>query len=402
VLAAIDRTVFVAGPEGLTADALGCAREHCVAWRLDVAATQVVASAEHLFVATDEGVLSIPRPCGRPCEPDGWVVRAEVVRGLGRYYRERPTNSWQLQVLHDTLAVQVGWDGAAGSGAFDERMQLYPVDCAPGCEPTWIGRVVDTIGEPVAVNGALVVPRLDGVDVFANCPGACLEIARRSLVRPGHGFMFTTTPAVLPSGSVALTTRGCVCGADGDVPVFAEIDPADGDLTVRARFPLTRFLSAPVVIGGAAFVGTDDMAGGHVFGFGYDIDHVAQSRPVATLRTGSGWGRLLITTKDLLVGTTTHGVVAFDPACRGACDPAGVWNADHGIVTQPLALGDVVLVGVGGQVVALSTEHLTPEWTWTAPRGRVERITVAGSTLLVSTRHDDVYVVDPPRDLIGS
>jgi hypothetical protein len=340
--------VVVGDETGVSAYGLRCRRpcEPAFTARLDTPGSALV--HRHIaYVGTDHGVAILSLRCSGSCHPVGWLRSGGVAEPAFDGYANPPNSYIPVGVAGGlVLAPRIG------------RLEAFPAGCAtPRCAPAWRG-----------------------------------VLYRRPSIT------WTETP-VVAGGLAIASTRGCVCGAEGNVPrieAFPLSCGTDGTTCEPAwstTFPGTRFNSGLVVHDGLAYLVVDGLPSTKASaGLGYPVDCAGRCKPTVRLDLGraeTGSGPVFAGGSAFVLTRSPNRLLAFEGACTGSC---------RSIVAVPLpraGLGPFVapgsvLVAAGRDLIAYPLDPRADgwrrSWTWRAPF-RIEDVRVRRRFAIVSAHN---------------
>ena len=352
------------------------------------------------YVGTDHGVAILSLPCSGSCRPTGWLRSNGVADPSFDRNLANPPNSYiPVGVAGGHVLVQVGWDGASGSGVYPSRLEAFPLGCRHACVPEWRSPV-GAGRYPPAVAGALVVaPRIGQLDAFpAGCASRRCTPTWTGVLYRRPSITWTETP-VVAGGLAIVSTRGCVCGAEGNVPrveAFPLSCGTDGAMCEPAwstTFPGTRFNSGLAVHDGLAYLVIDGLAATRgSAGFGYPLDCAGRCEPTVRLDLGraeTAYAPVFAGGSAFVLTRSPHWLLAFEDACAGSCRPIVAAPLPRAGLGPFVARGSV-LVAVGRDLIAYPLQPRAGgwrrSWTWHAPF-RIEDVRVRGRFAIVSAHN---------------
>ena len=286
-----------------------------------------------VYIGTDRGVAIVSLKCRGACEPIGWLRSdANGPRGFGSLTGGSPNSYAPRVVAGGDVIVEIGWDGAASSGVFPSSLAGYALGCRGHCQPDWTTPVEDGRQYSPAVAGdEVLAPRIGALDAFACAPSPeTCGPQWTGITYPRPDITWTTTPLIV-GDTVLVSTQGCVCGGDSQLPIVAAypLTCSTGggrcDPNWRWTFQQTRFLSDLSIHDGVVYALTQQAGGKRrTEGLGFDVDCTGSCSPVVHLVLGRGrsWGAPVFSGGMLFVPRAwPGGVLAFDASCRGVCRP---------------------------------------------------------------------------------
>jgi hypothetical protein len=396
------RGLVVLGQEiGVRAYALHCQRpcQPAFTTRLDTYDAALV--RRHVaYVGTDDGVAILSLRCSGSCRPIGWLRSSAVDDpSFDRNLANPPNRYIPVGLAGGHVLVQVGWDGASGSGVYASRLEAFPLGCRHACVPAWRSPVGAGRYPPAVAGGLVLAPLIGQLDAFpAGCVSRRCTPAWTGVLYRRPSITWTETP-VVAGGLAIVSTRGCVCGAEGNVPrveAFPLSCGTEGTTCEPAwstTFPGTRFNSGLAVHAGLAYLVIDGLAAtkGSV-GFGYSVDCAGRCEPTVRLDLGraeTGSVPVFAGGSTFVLTRSPNRLLAFEDACAGSCKP---------VVAAPLARAGLgpfvargsVLVAVGRDLIAYPLQPRADgwrrSWTWRAPF-RIEDVRVGGRFAIVSAHN---------------
>jgi PQQ-like domain len=348
------------------------------------------------YVGTDRGVAILSLGCSGACRPTAWLRFHGVADlSLDRYLANPPNRYIPVGVARGAIVVQVGWDGAAGSGVYGSRLVAFALTCRHTCVPKWrspmgVGRL-----PPAFAGGLVLAPQIGRIDAFpADCASRRCAPAWTGVLYRRPDITWTKTPVVVEDLAI-VSTNACVCGADGNVPRVEAfpISCGTGGTTCEPRwsteFPGTRFISAVAVHDRLAYVVADGLAGTDgSSGFGYQIDCAGWCAPSVRLDLGRAeTASAPVFTGGLafVLTRSPNRLLSFRDPCTASCRTvatAPLRHAGYG----PFVARRSILVAVGRDLIAYPLEPKVggwhPSWTWRAPF-RIEGVRDRGRLAIV-------------------
>ncbi|HEY2966335.1 MAG TPA: hypothetical protein VGJ99_08645 [Actinomycetota bacterium] len=368
------------------------------------------------YVGTDRGVAILSLGCSGSCGPIGWLRSGDVADPSFDGYLAEPANRYvPVGIAGGHVLVQVGWDGASGSGVYLSRLAAFPLDCRHKCVPEWTSPLGAGRLPPAVAGGLVLAPRIGRVDAF---PAGC---ARRRCAPMWTGVLYrrpditwTETP-VVAGGLAVVSTNGCVCGADSDIPrveafpLWCGTDGATCQPAWSIRLPWTRFNSGLVVHEGVAYVATEGTAARTgTAAVGYPVKCTGTCEPSIQLALGrveSGTAPVFADGSSFVLTRSTNRLLAFRDPCTGSCRPVAAVPLPHAGSGPFIARGSV-LVAAGRDLIGYPLEPRADvwrrSWTWRAPF-RIEDVRVRGRFAIVwahnRTIELDLQILERPDDL---
>jgi hypothetical protein len=258
--------VVVGDETGVSAYGLRCRRpcEPAFTARLDTPGSALV--HRHIaYVGTDHGVAILSLRCSGSCHPVGWLRSGGVAEPAFDGYANPPNSYIPVGVAGGHVLVQVGWNGFAGSGVYGSRLEAFPFGCRHSCAADWRSPIGAGRYPPAVARSLVLAPRIGRLEAFpAGCATPRCAPAWRGVLYRRPSITWTETP-VVAGGLAIASTRGCVCGAEGNVPrveAFPLSCGTDGTTCEPAwstTFPGTRFNSGLVVHDGLAYLVVDGL-----------------------------------------------------------------------------------------------------------------------------------------------
>lgn len=362
-----------------------------------------------VYVGTDRGVAIMSLGCSGSCRPIGWLRSGDVADPSFDGYLAEPANRYvPVGVAGGDVLVQVGWDGASGSGVYLSRLAAFPLYCRHTCVPEWTSPTGAGRLPPAVAGGLVLAPRIGRVDAF---PVGC---ARRRCAPAWTGVLYrrpditwTETP-VVAGGLAVVSTKGCVCGADGDVPRIEAFPLSCGTQGATCQsawsttFPGTRFNSGLVVHEGVAYLVTEGIAArtDTAAAVGYSVECTGTCKPSVKLALGrveGGTAPVFADGSSFVLTRSPNRLLAFRDPCPGSCIPVAAAPLPHAGPGPFVARGSV-LVAAGRDLIAYPLEPRAHGWrrslTWRAPF-RIEGVRVRGRLAIVWA-HNRTIELDLP------
>lgn len=404
---------FLGGDVSVRAYSVSCEVDCAPVFTTDLASyNDVLVHGDMVYVGTGKGVGVVSLKCRGVCTPTMWLRSHEIGQPNTHSYLSDPPNLYiPVAVQGEDVIVQLGWDGASGSGVFLSRLVAYPLTCKPGCTPGWSTPLESGRMPPTVSGDVLLAPRHGAFDAFDafECSASsqrCTPDWTGDLYERGRGVTWTTTPIVV-GNNVVVSTEGCVCGSEEGTPIVTAYQLACSmgggtcDPRWRATLDGTRFHSDLMVNDGVVYVVTD-APGAQVRpqGLGFEADCTGACPPVARLELGRGalW-RTPAVSGDLLFlpRASPGGLLVFDASCRGTCAPLRTVSLPKA-VDEVIAVQNKLLVVSGSDLLLYAMPSNTggwrPLWTWRG-RGYIERVVVNGNVAVVGL-HERTRVVQLP------
>jgi hypothetical protein len=349
------------------------------------------------YVGTDRGVAILSLGCSGSCGPIGWLRFRDVADPLFDGYLAEPANRYvPVGVAGGDVLVQVGWDGAAGSGIYLSRLAAFPLGCRHTCLPEWTSPMGAGRLPPAVAGGLVLAPRIGRVDAFpARCAKRRCAPAWTGVLYRRPDITWTKTP-VVAGGLAVVSTNGCVCGADSNIPrveAFPLSCATDGATCRPAwstAFPGTRFNSGLVVHGGVAYLVTEGTAArtGTAAAVGYPVECTGTCEPSVRLALGrveGGTAPVFADGSSFVLTRSPNRLLAFRDPCTGSCRPVAAAPLPH-VGPGPFVAGEFVLVAAGRDLIAYplgpGADGWRRSWTWRAPF-RIEGVRVRGRLAIV-------------------
>jgi hypothetical protein len=351
------------------------------------------------YVGTDHGVAILSLRCSGSCRPIGWLRSSGLADPSFDGYANPPNSYIPVGVAGGHVLVQVGWNGFAGSGVYGSRLEAFALGCRHACAAAWRSPIGAGRYPPAVAGGLVLAPRIGRLEAFsAGCATRRCAPTWTGVLYRRPSITWTETP-VVAGGLAIASTRGCVCGAEGNVPrveAFPLSCGTDGTTCEPAwstTFPGTRFNSGLVVHDGLAYLVVDGLASTKASaGFGYPVDCAGRCKPTVRLDLGraeTGSGPVFAGGSAFVLTRSPNRLLAFEGACTGSC---------RSIVAAPLpraGLGPfvargAVLVAAGRDLIAYPLDPRADgwrrSWTWRAPF-RIEDVRVSGRFAIVSAHN---------------
>lgn len=348
------------------------------------------------YVGTDQGVAILSLRCSGSCRPIGWLRSSGVPDPSFDGYAN-PQNSYiPVGVAGGHVLVQVGWNGFSGSGVYGSRLEAFPLGCRQACVAEWRSPIGAGRYPPAVAGGFVLAPRIGQLDAFsADCATRRCASTWTGVLYRRPSITWTETP-VVAGGLAIVSTRGCVCGAEGNVPrveAFPVSCGTDGTTCEPAwstTFPGTRFNSGLAVRNGLAYLVVDGLAAtGDSAGFGYPVDCAGRCEPTVRLDLGqaeTGSEPVFAGGSAFVLTRSPNRLLAFEGACAGSCRPIVAAPLPRAGLGPFVARGSV-LVAAGRDLIAYPLDPRANgwrhSWTWRAPF-RIEDVRLLGRFAIVS------------------